>query len=81
MKLRLNFCILEVDFHHEGGNVLSHFIFTDSGSGESENQDQDQPRKKSRFIGDLDLDSPEVQKLLKMKSSHDHVLTEVSHKY
>ena len=33
--------------------------------------------KKSRVIGNVDIDSPEVQRLLKAKSSHAGLLTEV----
>ena len=36
------------------------------------------PRKRSRLLGDIDLNSPEVQKLLKAGSSHASAVNEVS---
>ena len=35
------------------------------------------PRKRSRLLGDIDLNSPEVQKLMKANSSHSGAVNEV----
>jgi len=34
-------------------------------------------KKRSKLLGNIDLDSPEVQKLLNAKSAHANLLTEV----
>ena len=36
------------------------------------------PHKRSRLLGDIDLNSPEVQKLLKANSSHTGAVNEVN---
>lgn len=46
----------------------------DSGSKEP-------PKKKSKLLGDLDLNSPEVQRLLKKKSKHTGALAEVCYRF
>ena len=35
------------------------------------------PRKRSKFLGNVDLNDPDVQKLLKAKSKHKGALAEV----
>ena len=54
---------------------FSNIPATDSCESEKEQQP---PKKRSRLLGDLDLDSEEVQKLLKKKSNHDGQLSEVN---
>lgn len=46
----------------------------DGGCGRSEDQPDS---KKSKLLGGLDLNSPEIQKLLKAKSAHAALITEV----
>ena len=48
-------------------------INSDSASGD----DCQPPKKKSRLLGDLNLDSGDIQKLLKARSTHDNELTQV----
>ncbi len=52
-----------------------------AGADEPEKELRAPKKKKSRLLGDLDLDSEEVQKLLKKKSKHEGQLDEVSIKF
>ena len=52
-------------------------MFNSAEASQSDKETQP-PKKRSRLLGDLDLNSEEVQKLLKKKSSHDGELSEVS---
>ena len=40
-------------------------------------QSSEPPRKRSKFLGNVDLNDPDVQKLLKAKSKHKGALAEV----
>ena len=51
---------------------------TDSPPTETRGQP---PRKRSRLLGDIDLNSPEVQKLLKAGSSHASAVNEVNYMF
>ena len=45
---------------------------------EDESERSEQSRIKSRLLGNLDLESPEVQEMLKSKSAHESILNDVS---
>jgi hypothetical protein len=47
----------------------------DDNTGDSSSKEP--PQKKSKLLGDLDLNSPDVQQLLKKKSKHKGALAEV----
>ena len=54
---------------------MGYILASKSSSDENEGPP---PKKRSKLLGDLDLEDPEVQKLLKKNSSHAGVLSKVS---
>ena len=74
---------MEHDLYHSWAWVLTvALILGDSAeetqSSESRSSNSAPPKKKSRLMGDLELDSSEVQRLLEARSKYDGQLTEVS---
>ena len=54
--------------------TLLYIIIILDGENKVVSSDGRPPKKRSRLLGDLDLESEDVQKLLKSRSSHDNTL-------
>ena len=57
--------------------TCSSSICTETESTTSPVESKEPPKKKSKLLGSVDLNSPEVQQLLKKKSKHSGALAEV----
>ena len=54
-----------------------YLIFLETESKDNDPDSSEPPKKRSKFLGNVDLNDPEVQKLLKSRSKHKGALAEV----
>jgi hypothetical protein len=71
--------VLFIELNNNKPSFAIHYksisFLTESVSGEESTKSP--AHKRSRLLGDLDIDDPEVQKILNAKSSHAAALTQV----
>ena len=61
----------------DGGVKFYLFCSVEDDSKGTDRESSEPPRKRSKFLGNVDLNDPDVQKLLKAKSKHKGALAEV----